>query len=325
MGQSDTILVRAFDGSLADAKGLLAAEKATFNESPYSPEQIQAMLSEGPQAAWLAIGAGEVVGFVVAFATASRSRRLWEVDLLAVQPQWQGHGLATKLIRAASAYGAKTASWARAVVATDNNASARAFRHAGFQPRAEICTLLVYRPKETGWRPQVASEVAVREATGVADDLRQIEAGLDIPLSSPRSEARGMPPPGSEPSSASPSFGATLLLAERDGRPAGYAEVIPVQTLLYRGAWIEALEAPDGETRRALVEYVLKWGVAAGWDEIGTLVPGRNWSLKHALLAQGYRSLGEFRWLSARLPLPDPAMPEQKGRKGEGQLRNGRV
>jgi L-amino acid N-acyltransferase YncA len=314
MGERDTTLVRAFDGSLADAKGLLAAEKAAFDESPYSAEQVQAMLTGGPQRAWLAINAGEVVGFVVAFATASRSGLWWEVDLLAVQPQWRGRGLARGLIRAASAYAVETANWARAVVATDNNASARAFRHAGFQSTAEICTLLVYRPRET-----------IYEAADTGDELRELEARLGAPLSLLRSEAEGIPPPTSGPVPASPFFSARLLLAERDGQPAGYAEVIPVQTLLYRGAWIEALEAADREVRRALIEHVLERSIAAGWDEIGAMVPDRNWSLKHALLAQGYRSLGEFRWFAARLPLPESASLEHKGRPREGRRQDDRA
>ena len=61
--------IRAFDGSLADAEGLLAVERATFDESPYSAEQVRAMLTEGSQRAWLALAAGQIVGFVIAFPT----------------------------------------------------------------------------------------------------------------------------------------------------------------------------------------------------------------------------------------------------------------
>ena len=55
-------IVRAFDGSLADAEGLLAVDRATFDECPYSARELQAMLSDGAQRAWLAVGGGSVAG-----------------------------------------------------------------------------------------------------------------------------------------------------------------------------------------------------------------------------------------------------------------------
>jgi hypothetical protein len=84
--------------------------------------------------------------------------------------------------------------------------------------------------------------------------------------------------------------------------------------LLYRGAWIESLIAPSRVAREALIEQALRRGLAAGWDEIGAMVPRQNWPVRNVLLAQGFRSLGEFRWQLAALPLPGTVPPRQSGR-----------
>ncbi|MGD2041455.1 MAG: GNAT family N-acetyltransferase [Anaerolineae bacterium] len=301
-----TTIVRAFDGSLADARGLLALEKETFDESPYSPREVQAMLTAGPQRAWVAIEPGlapengeRIVGFCIAFLTRGLHATCWEIDLLAVHPRWTRQGLATRLIRAAAAYGARLARRARAVVATDNAASARAFARAGFHP-AETCQMLIYRPQDTPPTPAAISGVKVRPTINRAE--------LDAWLPADFTSAGRRPP--LEPAPHSPAAcSATWLLAEQDGQPAGYAERIEVQTLLYRGLWIESLAAPGEQTRAALVRAAMQQAAAAGLDEVGAMVPAHNVELGPTLLAAGFRSLGAFRWLQARLPLPGWAQP----------------
>jgi hypothetical protein len=98
--------------------------------------------------------------------------------------------------------------------------------------------------------------------------------------------------------------GLTLLLADWYGEPAGYAELVEVQTLLYRGVWIESLTAMAQGVREALVHEAVNWTIDAGWDEIGAMVPAPDWRLQDSLLARGFRSLEDFRWLTAQLPLP---------------------
>jgi ribosomal protein S18 acetylase RimI-like enzyme len=274
------IVIRAFDGSLADAEGLLAVERATFDESPYAPEQVRAMLAEGPQRAWLALAGDEVAGFVIGFVTTGLRGPCWEVDMLAVHPDWRGHRLATRLIRAA-APGASRVCRARAVVASDNPASAAAFRRAGFHS-TERCTLLIYRPEEHNSAPMPAPDVAVRAAASPAE----IAGWLAEP-----------PPPEGAP-------GLTILLAEQARHLAGYAELLDVQTLLYRGTWIESLVASTRAVRSALIQAALARAIAAGLDEIGAMVPEADRALQQALRAAQFRSLGEFFWLRADLPLP---------------------
>lgn len=276
------MIVRPFNGSLADAEGVLAVERATFNETPYSSEQVRTMLAQGPQRAWLAVAAGQVVGFVVAFLTTGLHGPCWEIDLLAVHPGWRGHGLAARLIRAAAAYGTRLACRARGVVAADNPASARAFIRAGFRPAPGLCLLLIDRIRESSPRPRSSPGITVRSTADITEVTRWLK---EVPFD------------GERP-------GLTLLLAEQRGHPVGYAELIEVQTLLYRGVWIESLVAPARAARRALVEEAVNRARVAGWDEVGAVVPHDNRPLQKSLLAAGFRSLGEFRWFTASLPLP---------------------
>ena len=63
MIKEHSTIIRPFDGTSSDAEGVLLVERATFDESPYRPEQIQAMLTGGPQWAWVALAGGRIVGF----------------------------------------------------------------------------------------------------------------------------------------------------------------------------------------------------------------------------------------------------------------------
>jgi GNAT superfamily N-acetyltransferase len=275
-------IIRAFDGSLDDAEGLLMVEAATFDESPYSPEEVRGMLTAGPQQAWLAFGEGQVVGFVIGFATHGLQGTCWEIDLLAVLPAWRGHGLATRLIRAASAYGARVAPRARAVTAGDNDASRHAFVRAGFLPAPGVCHLLIQRLDGLRVRDPLTAGVDVREATDGAE-LSHWLPGLEGPPRSP---------------------GLSLLVAEQNGDLAGYAELIEVETLLYRGVWIESLAARSRAARSALVREATHRASIGGLEEIGAMVPESDRALYRALREAGFRSLGAFQWLVAALPLP---------------------
>jgi hypothetical protein len=95
------------------------------------------------------------------------------------------------------------------------------------------------------------------------------------------------------------------VLAEQNGRPAGYAELIDVQTILYRGTWIESLVAPSQTAREALIYYALIRAEAANRSEVSALVPAQNRPLQHSLLSTGFRSQGTYSWFSATLPLPN--------------------
>jgi ribosomal protein S18 acetylase RimI-like enzyme len=251
-------VIRAFGGTLAEAQGILAVERATFDESPYGAGRVQSMLAHGPLRAWLALETGSVTGFVIAFLTHGPDGPSWEIDLLAVHPDSRGQGLATRLIQAATAAGADKASSARAVVATDNNASAVAFRRAGFRSDAKACQLFVYRPQEQSAPSRQTFAVSILET---------------------------------------PANGHITLLAEKGGQPVGQAELIEVQTLLYRGLWIESLQGSSMDARQALIQRAVERAPAGRLDEVGAMVPEGEWLLRESLVAGGFRSLGEFRWV----------------------------
>jgi ribosomal protein S18 acetylase RimI-like enzyme len=275
--------IRRFDGSLADAQAILATEHAAWSDSPYSAEQVHAMLTRGPQRAWLAIVDAQVAGFVIAFATHGLQEPRWEIDLLAVHPSYRRQGLATALIRAATAFGAGQAARARAFVATDNAPSARAFHRAGFVSQPETRALLIHRAGGSSpHRPLGSTGITVRPTTDVG------KASAWLPDKPTWADHPGM----------------TLLLAEQDGEPAGYAELLQVETLLYRGVWIEALSAPQRPARDLLIHEAMALTSTRGLQELGAMVPASEWRLREALVSMGFRSLGDFYWFSHDLEPP---------------------
>jgi len=229
-----------------------------------------------------------VAGFAIAFPTHSLAGVRWEVDLLAVRPGWRGRGLATRLIRAACAHGARIAPVARAVVATDNRASLRAFQRAGFRQAAHPSHLFILRLADAPSRPILTIGVSVRDAAGAH------ELAPWLPDRAP----------------VEPHPGASLLVAEQQdgdsdaGEPAGYEELLWVRTLLYAGVWIESLAGDSAAARAALVREAVSRAMARDLDEVGAMVPAGDVEWREAMRAAGFQSLGEFMWMVARLPLP---------------------
>jgi ribosomal protein S18 acetylase RimI-like enzyme len=261
--------IRPFDPTHPDAEGILRVDRATFHDCPYDAEQVCRLLTHGPLRAWVADVGGSVAGFVVALPTRAARGPGWEIDLLAVHPDHQGRGIGTALVSAARANNPNPSARQRAVVATANAASARAFRRAGFQPAPVSCRLLRYAVHGRHPRPPVVMGI------GASTTVRtEAPAELD----------------------------SLLLVVETEDTPWGQAELLPVQTLLYRGAWLESIAARSPAARTALVHAVVERAKAAAWDEVGSLVPGRapgpeeaDWVLRHALLAAGFRDVGEYR------------------------------
>jgi ribosomal protein S18 acetylase RimI-like enzyme len=270
--------IRPFDPARDDAEGILAIDRVTFRDCPYDVAQVRGLLAGGPMQAWVAEVGLRVAGFVVAFPTRAAQGPGWEIDLVAVHPQHRGQGLATALIGAASARPPAGTLYLRAVVATANAASARAFRRSGFAPAPSPCRLLLYvvrgrQPRAPG-APGSGRPVAVRvEAPAGQDSL--------------------------------------VLVAGPEAQPRGQAELLPVQTLLYRGGWIEALSSRTAAARAALIEAAVERAKQDGWDEVGCLAPARpapgqdgGWPLRRALLAAGFHDEGEYRiftrWPEAR-------------------------
>jgi ribosomal protein S18 acetylase RimI-like enzyme len=301
--------LRPFNASLTDARGILTVDRATFNECPYSPERIVRLLTAGEQQAWVAEVDGHIVGFVAAFPTRTLRADSWEVDLLAVHPRHRRQGIGRALIRQAVKGAAGSgATQARAAVAVKNQASRRAFEAVGFQPLPESYHLMRCDVAGAVARPPVPGMEAVRPLAGDADAKRVLQR---VPSSIRTVE--DVIKLTSEGSNA-------ILVAERDGHIAAFAELVQVQTLLYAGAWVETLVTPALSADRtsqigipsvvegthpgeaaSLIAAAVEWTKAEGLDEIGCLVAARGWRLREAFVGEGFISEGEYLILAQAL------------------------
>jgi ribosomal protein S18 acetylase RimI-like enzyme len=310
------MLIRPFDGSRRDAEGLLAVDRETFAESPYHADQVVHLLTRGEQRAWLAIVEGEVTGFVAAFPTHTLHGHNWEVDLVAVQPASQGQGIATELIKAAvEGTGGHSLDKARAVVATDNPASQRAFTKAGFIPDETVCYLLLYEIRGFAPRPLDSGSVTVRDlalSSKEAGAVLRLGQGLTLRPNRSQIPSRGgshacpelvlSRVEGRSRRAASSRAWEPALLQDRDllrpndvlalaSRQAneilvavrgeeivGFAELLYVETLLYRGIWLESViaQGADREIQAALISEAVERAKRKRLDEIGCLVRMRK-------------------------------------------------
>jgi len=295
------MLIRPFDGSRRDAEGLLAVERGTFAESPCSADEVIHLLTKGGQRAWLAIVEGEVMGFVTAFPTCTLHGRNWEVDLVAVQPASQRQGIATELIRAAvEGAGGRRLNEARALAATDNPGSQRAFTKAGFTPDETVCNLLLYEIRGFVPRPPDSGPVTVRD---LALSAEEAEAVLRL--------GEGLTLRPDDVLALASRKANEILVAVREGEIAGFAELLYVETLLYRGIWLESLIAKgaDREIQASLISEAVERAKRKRLDEIGCLVRTRkrgtaegaertknveNRLLREALVGQGFGAVNEY-------------------------------
>jgi ribosomal protein S18 acetylase RimI-like enzyme len=279
------MLIRPFDGSHHDTEGLLAVERGTFAESPYNVDEVVHLLTNGEQRAWLAFDDGQVTGFVMAFPTCTLHGHNWEIDLVAVQPTSQGQGIATGLIKASvEGAGGHSLDKARAVASTDNPASQRAFTKAGFTPDETLCHLLLYEIR--GFAPRLLDPcpVTVRDLALSAE-----EAGAVLRLSEGL-----MLRPGDVLALASRKAN-EILVAVREGEVVGFAELLYVETLLYRGIWLDSLSAQgaDREVQTMLISEAVERAKCKRLDEIGCLVHVENHLLREALVGQGFGVVNE--------------------------------
>jgi ribosomal protein S18 acetylase RimI-like enzyme len=280
------MLIRSFDGSLRDAEGMLAVDRGTFAESPYDSDQVIHLLTRGEQRAWLAIVEGEVTGFVTAFPTHTLYGRNWEVDLVAVQPAFQKQGIATELIKAAvGGAGGRSLDMARAVVATDNPASQRAFTKAGFTPDETLCDLLLYEIRGFAPRPLDSGSVTVRDLA-----LSNQEVGAVLRL------GQGLTLRPNDVLALASRQANEILVAVRGEEIVGFAELLYVETLLYRGIWLESViaQGADREVQAALISEAVERAKRQRLDEVGCLVNAENHLLREALAGQGFGVVNEY-------------------------------
>jgi GNAT superfamily N-acetyltransferase len=119
-----------------DAPGIAAVAASVWPEELLDAAAIATLLTEPMRCTHVAVQGRAVVGFADGFVTRANdgaARR--EVDLLAVSPQAQGHGVGRGLVAAnVAAGGALGVARARALIRTGNIGSERAFAACGFVP-----------------------------------------------------------------------------------------------------------------------------------------------------------------------------------------------
>jgi ribosomal protein S18 acetylase RimI-like enzyme len=208
-----------------DAPALVEVKRRTWPDEEVHLEQVQRVLADPAHAVFAAQAEGMLAGFVDGFLTVSAGGvQRWEVDLLAVAPEWRGRQLGQRLVLACLAAGQKKrAQFARALIQLENTASQISFRRCGFQCQSAALCLLVAP-----------------------------NAACDSPAG------------------------------------AGSGHLLKVNTINYRGLWLEEDASPASlaAARAACFQ--------AGLDLVGVLVPRPDLEDNH--LNQGFSLAGVYQW-----------------------------
>jgi len=144
--------------SAADAPALAQVKQLTWPEEEIRLSQVENVLADAAHEVYVADVQGEVLGFVDGFATRAANRDLrWEIDLLAVHPDWRGRQLGQKMILACLKAGKERgAAFARALIQVENRASQISFERCGFMCQPALLELFTAPPKEGLFSPETA-------------------------------------------------------------------------------------------------------------------------------------------------------------------------
>ena len=87
-----------------------------------------------------------------------------------------------------------------------------------------------------------------------------------------------------------------ILVAIRGGEIVGFAELLYVETLLYRGIWLESViaQGADREIQATLISEAVERAKRKRLDEIGCLVNVEDPLLREALVGQGFGVVNEY-------------------------------
>ena len=138
-------MVEILSATRSHLDGLLKVYANVWTDS-VDPINVERVLQNHDHVTQVAIQNSIVVGFVDGFETLSiRRERRWEVDLLAVHGDFQYQGVGSALIQAnlaaAKSSGCKIT---RALIATDNYASQKAFHKNQFEPDETVLSLYMH-------------------------------------------------------------------------------------------------------------------------------------------------------------------------------------
>lgn len=124
-------------GAIAQLKQAVWPEEATPNQAT-----VLAALQTATHKTFLAFVDEQPAGFVSCFTTHALSGdERWEIDLLAVHPDFRRRGIAGKLVETAVSTAPPTTTYSRALIEVTNLGSQRSFARHGFQTTGTIYTL----------------------------------------------------------------------------------------------------------------------------------------------------------------------------------------
>ncbi len=118
---------------------------SVWPDSSINSERIVGVLNDADHSTMVFVTEGIIAGFVDGFLTTSiEGVKRWELDLLAVHPDFQRRGIASALVTANAEVGKSMgAEIARGLVAVDNVGSQRAFTKCGYKTDGVTCELRV--------------------------------------------------------------------------------------------------------------------------------------------------------------------------------------
>lgn len=128
-----------------DIRGITPVKKSCWPEENADPNLIKNVLEAPNHSTHVAVYDGIIVGFVDSFLTYAGDRTpRWEVDLLAVGPEYRGRKLGEQLVRASMATElANQAALTRALIQVENIASQVTFARCDFQREEQVCNLFI--------------------------------------------------------------------------------------------------------------------------------------------------------------------------------------
>jgi ribosomal protein S18 acetylase RimI-like enzyme len=265
-------LIRLARPTVEDAVLISAVERATLADSPYTATRLAAILERPEHRAYLAVKDGAAVGFCSCFLSCLEAAPQLEIDMLGVLAEHRGRGVAASLVRHAVREARRTgAATARAVVAEGNVPSLAAFRRAGLTSQGEPRAMLVCI--SAGLPPVACLPPAWRETT---------RADPRVAVSSGAPAVAGVLP-------------FTRQLWNEDGVCVAQGQALPVQTLSYRGLWVERLEADSSAWLAILARGFVELAKWESMDKVGYLAASwRHAGGREALAAEGFQAVGYY-------------------------------
>jgi len=256
----------------AHAEALLDVERRSLSDSDYTIGEAVALLQRDEQHAYLVSARGAIAGFCACFETDMGEDTRLEIDLLGVVEAWRNHGLGRRLVAHALNKGQKRGVHAaRAIVRVDNLASRRVFERCGFRASVRR-TMMVYVLR--GLRP--------RPFLPAGWQLRHISSGI-LALAD------------DDAVMTTRDWRHTIHWLEHQGALMAAAESQSVDTLCYRGVWLERLWTPSSSAIEPMVSAVLEHAKELGVDEVGHLVDDvRHPRQQDTLVAMGWSAVGSY-------------------------------